>query len=327
MSTLLQWAMYIRNRLCLTLIVFSLFSACDLQTGNQATETEPLSVSLERTGWLVADTLNEASGLQASYSRKGDFFTHNDDGEPIIYAIDETGADLGLVFIVPAKNKDWEDITSVPVNGGHWIVAGDIGDNWSNRNSIKLYFIEEPQVGENDRYAGHQELKHWLTLTYPDGPRDCESMAYDPVGKQILLLSKRDKPPRLYAVDLETALTQARVELNFLGTTSALRPPTSDDRLQWGGKTDWISQPTGLDISADGTEATIITYRSLYRYHRQDNEDWLTALQGRPEEVVGPAAVQNEAVAYSLDGKAIYVTTEKRPAPIYRIEFTDDPRP
>ncbi len=73
-----------------------------------------------------------------------------------------------------------------------------------------------------------------LRLAYPDGPRDCESMAYDPAGKQILLLSKRDKPARLYAVDLETALTEGDAELKFLGTISKLRPPSSSDRFHWG---------------------------------------------------------------------------------------------
>lgn len=324
MLTQLQWVMHIRSLLYFTPIALLLISACDLQSENQPTESESLPVSLERTGWLASNKLNEASGMQASYSREGDFFVHNDEGKPVIYAVDETGADLGLVSIVPAKNKDWEDITSVPVAGGRWIVAGDIGDNWSKRKSIKLYFIEEPQTGKDNRYAGRQELIHSLVLTYPDGPRDCESMAYDPIAKQILLLSKRDKPPRLYAVDLETALTQRSAELEFLGTTSPLRPPTPQDHLHWGGRTDWISQPTGFDISADGSEAVIITYRSLYRYRRQENEDWLTAMQRKPEEVVGPPAVQNEAVAYSVDGKSIYVTTEKRPAPMHRIEFTDD---
>jgi len=316
--------MHIRNRVYLTPIVLLLFSACDQQTDHQSADTGPPPVSMERSGWLVSDLLNEASGLQASYSRDGDFFVHNDEGKPLIHAIDETGADLGLISIVPAKNKDWEDITSVPVDGGRWIIAGDIGDNRARRKSIKLYFTEEPRPGKNDRYDGHQVLKHWLALTYPDGPRDCESMAYDPVGKQILLLSKRDKPPRLYAVDLETALTQESAELEFLGTTSTLRPPSSRDRLHWGGRTDWISQPTGFDISADGSEAVVITYRSLYRYRRLDGEDWLSALQRKPEEVVGPPGVQNEAVAYSIDGKAIYVTTEKRPAPLYRFEFMGD---
>ena len=32
---------------------------------------------------------------------------------------------LGYVEIVPAKNKDWEDITSVPVADERWLVVGE----------------------------------------------------------------------------------------------------------------------------------------------------------------------------------------------------------
>jgi hypothetical protein len=305
----------------LFLAIFIL-TACDTQTGKQSAETRTLPLSMERTGWLAADELMEASGMQASFGREGDFFVHNDEGEPVLYAIDETGADHGSMIIVPAKNQDWEDITSVPVADGRWLAVGDIGDNQAKRKSIKLYFVEEPKTGEHDRYSGRLDLKHSVNLYYPDGPRDCESMAYDPDHDQILLLSKRDKPARLYAVDLETALTEGKAELKFLGAIATLRPPTSNDRFHWGGRTDFISQPTGFDISADGTQAVVITYRSLYRFRREPGEDWLSVLQRKPDEVVGPPSVQNEAVGYSVDGKAIYVTTEKRPAPVFRIEFT-----
>jgi hypothetical protein len=315
--------MHIKNRFYITPIAFLLFSACDMQKNNQTVEIESAPVSIERTGWLSSDKLKEASGMQASYSHEGDFFVHNDEGKARIYGIDSKGANRGHFSIVPAKNKDWEDITSVPVDDGRWIVAGDIGDNKAKRKYIKLYFTEEPKREEKDHYSGKQELKHWLELTYPDGPRDCESMAYDPVGKQILLLSKRDKPARLYAVDLETALTEESAELKFLGTISMLRPPTPANRAQFGGRTDFISQPTGFDISPDGTEASVITYRSLYRFKRNQDEDWVTAMQRKPVEVVGPPAVQNEAIAYSTDSQFIYVTTEKQPAPVHRFQFTD----
>jgi hypothetical protein len=314
----------LKGRISLLVLAIFLLAACDRQAGQESAESEPLPVSMERTGWLASDEIMEASGMQASHARLGDFFIHNDEGEPVLYAIDESGADLGSVTIVPAKNKDWEDITSVPVANGRWIVVGDIGDNQAKRKSVKLYFVEEPITGEHDRYSGRLDLKHTLRLTYPDGPRDCESMAYDPVGDQILFLSKRDKPARLYAVDLETALTEASAQLTFLGNIAKLRPPESNDRFKFGGRTDFISQPTGFDISADGTEAAVITYRSLYRYRRHPDEDWLSALQKKPDEVVGPPAVQNEAISYSADGKAIYVTTEKKPAPIYRFKFTDE---
>jgi hypothetical protein len=304
-------------------LALPVLAACDTQTDEKPTPVEQLPVTMERTGWLAADELLEVSGMQASQTRQGDFFVHNDEGEPVLYAIDETGADHGSILIVPAKNKDWEDITSIPVADGRWLVVGDIGDNKAKRKSIRLYFVEEPETGKHDRYSGRLDLKHSVSLRYPDGPRDCESMAYDPVGNQILLLSKRDKPARLYAVDLETALTEGKAELKFLGPIANLRPPTSRDRFRWGGRTDFISQPTGFDISPDATQAVVITYRSLYRFKREPGEDWLTVLQRKPDEVVGPPSIQNEAISFSADGKAIYVTTEKKPAGIFRFEFTD----
>jgi len=305
--------------------IFLLFalSGCDIQTENLTTDPANPPVTIEKTGWLDADELNEASGLQASRSYPGDFFIHNDEGKSVLYVIDETGNDLGRVAIEPAKNKDWEDITSVPVDDERWLVAGDIGDNQLRRNFITVYFAKEPMPDEKGRYGGLLDLEHRLDLTYPDGPRNCEAMSYDPVGKQILLLSKYDKPPRLYAVGLETALNESKVELNFLGTIAAVRPPTIADRAKWGGRTDWISQPTGLDISADGSEAVVITYRSLYRYHRQIDESWLEAMQRKPTEVVGPPAPQNESVAYSIDGKSIFISSEKQPAPVFRVRFSD----
>ena len=302
-------------------IALLLLTACEPQNGDRLAQTGPPPVTIERTGWLASDQLLEASGLQASHARAGDFFVHNDGGEALLYAIDATGADLGTIEIVPAKNRDWEDITSVPVGDSRWIVVGDIGDNMARRESVKLYFVEEPRTGEFERYSGQQILKHALDLTYPDGPRDCESMAYDPAGDRILLLSKRDKPPRLYAIDLATALTESRAELRFLGSMAKLRPPTSRDRYQWGGRTDFISQPTAMDISPDGTSMVILTYRSLYRYRRAPGEDWLSVLQKQPAEVTGPPAVQNEAVGYGVDGQSVYVTTEKLPAPVFRVVF------
>ncbi len=276
------------------------------------------------TGSLASARLNEASGLQASFSYPGDYFIHNDDGETMIYAVNEKGSDLGSVSLVPAKNLDWEDITSVPVDGGRWLVMGDIGDNLARRPYITLYFAREPVPGKNQRYSGVLVLEHRLDLTYPDGPRDCESLAFDPIGKQLLLLSKRDKPAHLYTVNLDTALSQDQLELDFLGNIRPLRPPTITDRAKWGGRVDWISQPTGLDISADGSQAVLVTYRSVYRFQRGTGADWLTTLQGDPLELIGPPGPQNEAIAYSTDGKSVLVTSEKLPAPVYRVQFNPD---
>ena len=306
----------------LLICLFSLLAttACDPKTQDSEDQT---SVELIQAGWLDSDDLNEVSGIQASFSNKGHYFVHNDDGEPLLYAIDATGNDLGVIAIEPAQITDFEDLTSVPVGDKRWVVAGNIGDNFARRSYITLFFADEPQPQSDGYYEGIQLLQHRLDLTYPDGPRDCESLAYDPVDKQLILISKRDKPARIYGVDLETALTESQVELTFLGTVIPLRAPTPTDRGIWGNRADYISQPTGFDISPDGNEAAIITYRSIYRFKREADESWPSALQKEPQEVVGPPAPQNEAVAYSHDGANIFVTSEKIPTPLFRFTFTD----
>ncbi len=307
--------------ICLTLILST--SACDLHNSGIEAQDSSTDFELIQAGWLSASDLNEASGMQASYSHPGVFFVHNDDPPPLLYVIDSNGHDLGTVAIEPVKIDDWEDITSVPVDGKRWVVIGNFGDNFARRKYVSLYFAEEPQPDAKGYYDGVQLMQHRIDLTYPDGPRDCESIAYDPTSERLLMLSKRDKPARLYAIDLKTALEENQAELEFLGTITSLRPPSNTDRGIWGNRADYISQPTGFDISPDGSEAAIITYRSIYRFKRQGDEDWLSALQREPQEVVGPPAPQNEAVAYSVDSKHIFVTSERIPTPLFRFTFKD----
>jgi len=302
-------------KLCSLSLVVCLLPGCEQPSPQQT------GARIEMTGSLTDQAINEASGMQASFSYAGDFFVHNDDGGTVIYATDAKGRDLGSVRLVPARSLDWEDITSVPVGSGRWLVIGDIGDNLAKRPYITLYFAREPIPGKRDRYGGILALEHRVDLTYPDGPRDCESLAYDPVARQLLLVSKRDRPAHIYAVDIDAALERDQLDLAYLGNLWPLRPPAPADQARWGGRWDWISQPTGMDIRADGSEAVVLTYRSLYRFRRKPGETWLHALGQTPQEVVGPPGPQNEAVAYSRDGQRVFVTSENLPASIYRVSF------
>ena len=65
----------------------------------------------------------------------------------------------------------------------------------------------------------------------------------------------------------------------------------------------------------------MLTYRSLYLYTREEAETWAEAFRREPQEFVGPPGTHDEAVAFSPDGRSVYVTTERRPAPIYRLDL------
>jgi DNA-binding beta-propeller fold protein YncE len=269
--------------------------------------------AFEISGTLENRKLDEASGLQALADDT--FLVHNDEKNEL-FVIDGSGRHRGSFELDGAKNRDWEALARVPGPHGPLIVVADTGDNEARRGKVHLYFFPLPTA---DRYEDEHESIHRLEVRYPDGPRDVESVAYDPAGDRILLLSKRDRPPRLYGIPLTTALENKKAEATFLTTVPGFRPPTRRDILVSPTRGRWVSQPTGMDISPDGRMAAVITYRSLYIFHRADGQDWAEAFRSQPVEYLGPPGSYDEAVAFSRDGKTVYVTTERRPAPVYRL--------
>jgi hypothetical protein len=104
--------------------------------------------------------LSEASGLLYSQKYPNILWTHNDSGDkPRLYALDaKTYELLRTIKIKGAKHKDWEDITYY--NGK--IVIGDIGNNKSRRDHLKLYVIDEPNPYEDKKAV----VKSVMTFTY-----------------------------------------------------------------------------------------------------------------------------------------------------------------
>ena len=271
------------------------------------------------TAILESKELDEVSGIQSGEG--GLFYLHNDEGSPSIYIADPDGRHLGKITIRDAKNRDWEDITRIAGDDGPLLVLGDTGDSKARYKSIKLYFVAEPQPSASGSYAEELDLLHKINVRYPDGPRDCEAMAYDPASNMILFLTKRDHPPRLYGLTFEEALQADTAELQYLGDVPGFRPPTVTDLLNSKKRGQWISQPTGLDISSDGRRAAVITYRSLYLFERTEGESWAEAFLRAPLEYVGPPGLHDEAVTFGFDALDVYVSTERRPTPIYRLEI------
>ncbi|MFT5139634.1 MAG: hypothetical protein ACI9CB_001280 [Rhodothermales bacterium] len=299
-----------------------LFFFCAL---NACTEEAVERVGITKTGTLENSKLDEASGIQASWTREDRYFLHNDDGKAEVFVINAEGADLGSFLVKGARNRDWEDISMVPTASGPLMVIADSGDNFAKFKSIWLYFFFEPNADELGRYSGNVPLFHAIELQYPDGARDCESIAYDSSSGKIYLLSKRDKPAGIYSIPLDDALSKTQATLSFEGNLATLRPPNVSDTKIFGkreGK--WVSQPNGMDISQDGKIAALITYRSIYLFRRQDGEDWPTVLARKPVEFIGPSSRTEEAIGFTNEGTSIMVTAEGRSAPVYRIRLDSE---
>ena len=69
----------------------------------------------QKTGALKSRAIDESSGLVASHSMPGRYWTHNDSGDgPFLYMIDEQGDSFGVWRVTGAQAIDWEDISIGP---------------------------------------------------------------------------------------------------------------------------------------------------------------------------------------------------------------------
>src|SRR4030095_1706133 len=77
-------------------------------------------------------SISESSGLVASRTTPGAYWTHNDSGDgPFIYAFDTRGDSFGTFRVTGAEARDWEDIAAGPgpQPNRSYLYIGDIGDN------------------------------------------------------------------------------------------------------------------------------------------------------------------------------------------------------
>ncbi|MEL7186178.1 MAG: hypothetical protein AAFN50_07055, partial [Pseudomonadota bacterium] len=142
----------------------------------------------------------------------------------------------------------------------------------------------------------------------------------DVARSRALILTKRDLPPRLYAVPF-TGGADESLEAKLLGPLTSLTRPARQD-VELAPKTrDWWWQPVGMDISQDGRAAVILTYRAIYYFERAADEDWYGALNGEPFTVSLGNFENAEAVAFGDHARTVIVTGENTRSRILRVDL------
>ena len=272
--------------------------------------------------------IREASGLARSNIDPDRLWIINDGGTgPELFAIGLDGSNQGVFKVAGSRNIDWEDLASFVLDGQPMLLIADIGDNLARRQSLTLYVLREPPLTQAaDDVAGTLEIAWQQNFVFPGGAIDAESVSVDAGKESVLILSKREIPAVLYRVPLrsrsgdpDTAITATRI-----GTVESLPQPSKLDRDWALARQDWHWQPTAMDISASGNAAVILTYRNIYLYQRTSNQSWFEVLQGKPEKIEMSGVKEAEAITFSADGAAVFVTTEKRHAPLLRFEIGEN---
>lgn len=280
-------------------------------------------VGLTLAGWLAVATVvaaegvvanadvDELSGLAVSRADATMMWGHNDSGaDAVLYRIGPQGEDLGRITVAGAHSGDWEDIAAFEDRGGGAaLLVADTGDNFALRAYSTLYAVRDPGRGTA------APLLWRLDFHFADGERDCESVAVDPLSREILLLSKRDDPPRLYRLPLPDATPRQRLIAELLGPIAPLPRAALPRRLA----EPYAHSPTAMDISADGLTAVIVSPSAARVYRRRPGQPWLELFRQPGTVIPLPLASGVEAAALSADGRTLYIGAEGRPGRWARI--------
>ena len=265
-------------------------------------------------GRLDDPAINESSGIVASRTNPGLYWTHNDSGDgPNIYALDEHGARRGTWRVRGASARDWEDIAAGPgsQSGSSYLYIGDIGDNEARRSDVIVYRVKEPTIEPVD--SSSNKLKPLVTddaevirLRYPDGPHDAESLLVHPVTGDLYIVSKIPfANPVVY---------KAPAPLNTDGLTTLQRIAELNVPSLFGGLV------TGGDISPDGLRVALCDYLDGYELVIADTRTPFDQIWKQPLKPLDLGKrKQGEAIAYRLDGRALLATSEGAHPPLIEV--------
>ena len=142
-------------------------------------------------------------------------------------------------------------------------------------------------------------------FSYEDDYRNCEAVAVDPRDRTVLLVSKEAGATAVvYALAWPEPPAAGRAE------KAAIARPI--------GRLD-LPAVTSMDISPDARRAVVLTYADAYEFTRAAEEDWAAAFARPPRRLIMPERVQGESICYGTDGRTLYLTSEKRPTPLWEV--------
>lgn len=269
---------------------------------------------------IASREINEASALTRSHRSKEVLWTLNDSGgDADIYALSTTGELLATVTLTGAGaiNQDWEAMGGFTQGNKHFLLIGDVGDNFAWRPNITLYLIEEPLLSTNPEAAQTLQapVLHSFRVRLPNGPRDIEAIAVDAAEHAAYLITKRDNRPTLYRFSLMHDENSPLTEL-IASDLGAISIPRADRN---NGYFNWV---TAMDFSESGRWAYVSTLSHGYRYARAPGQSWQEALQQQPIAFSQPRLTQIEGGCFDWrDDKQLFVISENLPAKMARIKL------
>lgn len=284
----------------------AIYGLADEQTAGKVESGERVCVVKD---WGIA----ESSGLAISRRRSDCFWTHNDSGDgPRLFLLDSSGTTRGILTVATEDPVDWEDLCSFELDGQSWLLVADVGDNAADRGrdrrDCRLLLVSEPELREDSEGRVQNwrgEVRAEIEVSYPGGPRDCESVAVDVTSRTVFLVSKRPAGKAgLYSLPLNLQQPRQRVELREEGAVG-------------------VPYATGMDISADGLQLVLVNPVSAVLWSRQAGEVWGQAILRQAQILAVPLRKQGESVCFEAGGKSVLAGSEGRWQAVWRVRLPE----
>ncbi|MES2662131.1 MAG: hypothetical protein V4629_02400 [Pseudomonadota bacterium] len=268
-------------------------------------------------GILNHKNLTEVSGAARSFHQPDHIWAINDSGDaPSLHLVSHDGKPVASINISELANFDWEDIDSFEVNGKPYLAIGDIGDNLNRRKVYYVHILPEPEMTFDIQGNPKLNLKpsdiQTIGFQFEDGARDSESIAVDPENKAVYILSKRDKPARLYRLPLMMAPERIVYKASFIQEVEEL---AGISPIHFGSmvQTFLSYMPTSMSTFED--EVAVLTYGYVHLFHQ--NATSKQKFWSWQKSMPLPRMPQAEALSY-IEGGHLLVFSEQVPSPIVR---------
>ncbi len=308
-------------RLAATVLVVCCSSACERAQPNARSARATPDVPPESMGALLQNVVSvpihgrrelvENSAAAMSVHQPGVLFTINDSGnDPLLFAIDTTGANRGMWRVSGVANADWEAASIGPCDAQRpsgCVYIGDTGENTGPNPSRAIYRVVEPTADGGRGFVQPEVLQY----TYPDQRHDVESM-YVAVNGDIFLITKRPllrgsrlRPALVFRISASAWGASGRVVAEFVDSLPIV-PGSVPFRLI-----------TDASLAPDGHHVAVRTYSQVFIFATD-------SITGAVNHAVAPSVCdlaplgegQGEGVAWVNTRGRLAFTSEGRRAPL-----------
>ncbi|MEU8524490.1 MULTISPECIES: YncE family protein [Streptomyces] len=243
--------------------------------------------------FTLQDTrITESSGLAASRAHPGVYWTHNDQDQPRVFAVDSrTGKTVATITLSGVGTP--RDMEAISVGPDGNVYVGDIGDNLDGSwDHVWIYRFPEPKTLKDQTVRATQ-----YDVKYADGPRNAEALMVHPKTGRVYIASKKEDGGGLY---------EGPAKLSTKGTNTFRRI----------AEVPWVTDGA---FSPDGKELLLRGYLMARAY------EWKDGRPGEDRSVGAPFQGQAESASYTLDGSAAMFGSEGTGSKVLRVDLGDRP--